>query len=1750
MANSFVSYGNQRLMSNMSGYDDGIIYPDSSGEKLIVTSPRTEELVYTVERTELMSQSMTSMTSSKEDLMSAIDFAGESDYFTNSTNKELDNAIEKLSFAEKSITNDNGVATKSLANAKEVITKAHTKASKVENSLPAVDDLTTSVTNLKSTVTVICEETTKAKKEITNAPDYITNLKSFYSKNDDALAQAYTHLKNADDLKTLDHFTTAKNKVAQAYTDVAPKDAYTALVELKTAITNTDNFITLAITNLKDTPDTLHTLQSYTDRSLDTFSNTLKSFRNADDYVRNKSLADLTSTENYFVSTKNLANNTQLDTFTNKELDDITNAVTELNKSVNTTDTSMMYAEKYATDVPPLANETKNSNLNSITTLNSTLDHITNAKEAVTDKTVLNTFTNSLDSLTNAETKTLKFKNSIYSTDELDYAVNSVTDKPLSNAIEELDKADRYITSLPDDASDDLVRLNLGMVLNSITTAEGYLQNGEFITNAKDSVYNLRNKITDFDWNIFADDDATLVMSAGDYVEDLCKSVNTIASYTTEYAITAKTYATKTREALEAILSYLTSAERYVSSGQATALSSIISANNATANAVSKAETITDIDVTEAYTAVTVAVANASGVCEAIEKAYIAVKQVTIHATQSRTYAEKIISILETTLKRVELIETVFFSNASTTLTEYLEKAETSIRKTVSFISTVDEATFSTEQLKTIQTGIETVRTNLNSVQDSITDLCSDDTEIDIDELKSDSLTLKDALKQLVDFITTVASNLLYVEENIKKPSESITNAKTSALSAHDKSVKASQNTFEETELDDLISTIGNAKDSVTTANDAVEDAVEHLANAKSYSDKQLDSITNAKSSMSNSYASICNADDILQSDAGITYYSITSVPSDTDIDIDFSTPVNAINAVDDVASDTSEYTKLVWTIPKEETAGLFEKLNAQNSMTSDSFTSATTTTTTTYSSFTSSQSYTEQAYTSMTSAKESFASNAEYTKQVTNATDEAVANLSFAGEIVEDEETEKTITKAKESAETTKKKAAETSTDVGETEEVTDYTTEIDEWIDLLCTEIESAQDNITNITDYSGSSSDTHIYLLNVTNSLNTALTHITTAKSYIASIVTTLSEKISTLKSTLTVCKKKTDIVYSSIVSKTEVTTTITTVETAREYVLTMCEGLSSAKKSLEKAQDNASKASKAKSDGLEQLKNASDNMKKADSALRNESGTPLYDFNLAKNAVTELQQLAKKTLAPTYTDQDMLNTLMAVSRAETAMLFAKENTYTITRKSDEHVFHMLIDENGNYNIIENNAAKLVYNLDTALGTLTDTNGNIIEKFSAEEPGPGSDQLDFLGAYTYCQFVGLNDDLADLCTNITRVDKPSLPDAPPSSGNHALYFKNQDFECLVLKYGDLYHLFKNNTYNLTYQLRKNSAGEYVLDEQHWQKINGTWKNISSNEGKYKLTKATRSDGKLSYWNITKPGSNTPIAALTPPMKLSERYEDCEERTKQLYGKNNNKTSTIANAKGTTFTSTPVVSNTAKKTTTTDIATTTKTNTQQSKATKWSWSTASVTLASMGSNSTSSLKNLLLSDTKPTTTWSWAKDITISNYLSGSGNSNSSSDKKTEKSVTDTIVEKGKQALGAVSNILDKIVAFFTKDTETSQGENLKKEEPLTVPDTSKETKALASSISSLPPQAQDGVREGVVYSASLERQKVAYGKGRQSYQAEHHKANNVRKRRARYKAKKMCHIISVGSGHRELSEITNSNNSNVNVDFSSTV
>lgn len=431
-----------------------------------------------------------------------------------------------------------------------------------------------------------------------------------------------------------------------------------------------------------------------------------------------------------------------------------------------------------------------------------------------------------------------------------------------------------------------------------------------------------------------------------------------------------------------------------------------------------------------------------------------------------------------------------------------------------------------------------------------------------------------------------------------------------------------------------------------------------------------------------------------------------------------------------------------------------------------------------------------------------------------------------------------------------------------------------------------------------------------------------------------------------------------------------------------------------------------------------------------------------------------------------------------------------------------------------------------LDLKTGTITDADGGLIQSFTDQQPGVGSEELFLFDKYTHRQIIGLNNALADLCSDIAVVEGKDfgdlkLPQDPDFS--KVLVFNGSDgteYNIIPATWSlhPTVHVVKRTSTGYEYveslEIIKHADGFIDIDRHYWRynTNKGEWDDIESEikVAKYKLKKVPRSDGRLNYYHAVN-GSETdaPSAAITPPMALYDQFDDCEERINALYGKNNKKESTTAKSfkmlKNADSISTGTSSTSSTATSNNISANVTNKNT-------WSFQTASASFsdASRSSSSSSTLSG---------SSWSWSKPVTIlSSYGASSNKSKSSSSSDASKKKADGVKD-------AIDKLFGKVASFFTKDTNTAKGEDLKEDEPLSVPDISSEKKTLASFLSSTPgTNVKEATREAVLYAAAIDRQKVAYGKGRKEYQNEHQTAADNRKSRIAAKQSRIKNAIKV--------------------------
>lgn len=274
--------------------------------------------------------------------------------------------------------------------------------------------------------------------------------------------------------------------------------------------------------------------------------------------------------------------------------------------------------------------------------------------------------------------------------------------------------------------------------------------------------------------------------------------------------------------------------------------------------------------------------------------------------------------------------------------------------------------------------------------------------------------------------------------------------------------------------------------------------------------------------------------------------------------------------------------------------------------------------------------------------------------------------------------------------------------------------------------------------------------------------------------------------------------------------------------------------------------------------------------------------------------------------------------------------------------------------------------------------------------------------------------------------------------------------------------------------------------VDECTYSKETGEY--TVTTEDAYTLEKQNRSDGSTSMWSITKKGSSTPCAAITSPMHLYEGYEDCEERTRQLYGNKNDDTAAPTQAKASTTAS-------------------------QAKA--WVWEASSLSNGASDTGTSTGKTPTYTSSAKSSGTRDWAKPSLSSKKTSSSKKASGSSDKKKSETVA-----------SVAQAWYDKLTAFYNKDADTAAGKDLKEDEPLSVPDITKEMRSLSSSVKSTHPLIQHAARETMMLTAAMSRQQVVYGRVRSYYYGEHQEAVKTRKERITSRQTKLKYITNIGN------------------------
>ena len=449
------------------------------------------------------------------------------------------------------------------------------------------------------------------------------------------------------------------------------------------------------------------------------------------------------------------------------------------------------------------------------------------------------------------------------------------------------------------------------------------------------------------------------------------------------------------------------------------------------------------------------------------------------------------------------------------------------------------------------------------------------------------------------------------------------------------------------------------------------------------------------------------------------------------------------------------------------------------------------------------------------------------------------------------------------------------------------------------------------------------------------------------------------------------------------------------------------------------------------------------------------------------------------------------------------------------------------------------------------------------SKEEPGPGSMDVGATSAYTHRQVLGLNDILAAVCADFIVKDIKDIPlkNTPPGTQTtgRVMSATIDDTEYVITDASEsvldlvdpairndlhrgyaLKHVFKKNSTSTEYTFvgtlllihKAISRSDFLVPKgiERAEDLSGydntvvffiPWSNgaptkkttqvkitISTEEHpkgelvevtgypeivpKFRLSTSTSNKG---YWDISLYGSDNTIGAFTSLLGIKEKFEDCEKRTDALYRKNNQqKDSTTAREVKATNTS---------STTSTSSNTTTTTNTSASVATKstWSFQTAST---SFGSSSSSSSADTSTFGTSASTNWGWEANVNLS--ASANASSSSSSSSSSGSSFTDKV----KSAFDSTEKFIGKVASFFTKDTKTARGEDLKEDEPLSVPDLSEDMQKSVAIANAPNATIREGARDAILYCSAINRQKIAYGKGRTEYQAEHQNAEESRKNR----------------------------------------
>lgn len=569
-------------------------------------------------------------------------------------------------------------------------------------------------------------------------------------------------------------------------------------------------------------------------------------------------------------------------------------------------------------------------------------------------------------------------------------------------------------------------------------------------------------------------------------------------------------------------------------------------------------------------------------------------------------------------------------------------------------------------------------------------------------------------------------------------------------------------------------------------------------------------------------------------------------------------------------------------------------------------------------------------------------------------------------------------------------------------------------------------------------------------------------------------------------------------------------ITSPETGKKQgTIKKHEKLSNVKNKTRKARNHAAEAKKNKTDKAK----AKEHLKEAENLYSEaEKDIEIYPFDETLKAMVEAYEAAKK--AQESADEAFDDAVDdADAKAEDAANKTDESaeqSFTVYDDNDKELYNLY-----SVTVPETKKEDSAKYLDLKNNKVYDADGNELAMFSDEQPGPGSEELNFIDPYTYRQLVGLNDVLADMCQDIKMSsgnDFSSVTNAPDNvdtkSGKSAS-FTTQGTEYHLVKDTEnsrKIHLLKRTAtgfeYVRTYEIVVDGSGKVRVNEFTWvySDAEKDWHASNLQTSKYVLSKVTRSDGKLSYWEIFKIGAASAFAALTPPLPLTSKYEDCEERLDRLYNKNNKKTST-----------------------------TKAESVEASEPTKWNWPSAQVTFSSMSSSGTGVVSSnaTTSSSSSSNSSWSWV-NTSATEKLAGVNKFNKAN-KNNNKSASNSnsFTTKAKNALGAISELGKKMVSFFNKDAKTAKGEELNKEEPLSVPDMSKETQALAVATTGVPPLVAKGARDAVLISTAIERQKVAYGKGRQSYQQEHQSATEIRKTRLQYRQTNIAYCLNTGIG-----------------------